>query len=74
MFYTEYLVTVRAFHIVEVGFLLVCHINKNVDQCFSQTSGSQPYHDAIALQDHHLDLRHTKNGTTNVCNLKGFVN
>ncbi len=70
----EFLVSVKVFETVEVGFLPIGHTHEDIDQCFSQTSGRLRQHTAVTLEDLHHQLSFTNQCRTKVSHMKRIVN
>lgn len=72
--YLEFLVAVRLFDVIEVGFLPVGHTHEDIDQVFSQTSARLRANTAITLDQLHYQLQNVNNGNTDVQHMKRLVN
>lgn len=74
MSYFEYLISARAFDLIEVGFLPVVHTHEDMYQCFSQTSARLCRHNAVALAGIHPELVLTNKGNVSVSHMKRIIN
>lgn len=74
MAYIEFLVAMRIFDVIELGFLPVGHTHEDIDQIFSQTSARLRANDAVTLPHLHEQLSHVNNGRTNVSHMKRITN
>lgn len=74
MCYMEFLVEVRVFDEVELGFLTVGHMHEDIDQVFSQISARVHANNAVLIQESYSQLAYSNHGHTHMQNMKRVVN